>query len=206
MQTYLEKPAVSSYPLHPLIENRWSPLGFADRAVEVNKICSLLEAARWAPSSFNEQPWRFVVGLRQETPDSHELLQSLLVPGNDWAKKAPVLMLSVAKKNFSLNHEPNRHALHDVGLAVENMVIQAQALGLTCHQMGGFYMDKALERLQIPAEEYEPVAMIAIGYPGSPEALPEALRAREMAPRTRQPLQEMVFSDRWGSAFPLCFT
>jgi nitroreductase len=206
MTPAMEKPANAPYPLHPLIEARWSPRAFADREVEVGKICSLLEAARWAPSCYNEQPWRFFFGLRQETPQAYAILQDLLVPGNAWAKKAPVLMLSVAKRHFSHDHAPNRHALHDVGLAVANMVLQAQSLGLVCHQMAGFYPDKALERLQIPAEAYEPVAMMAIGYPGDPETLEEPLRSRERAPRSRRPLQELVFSDQWGAVFPLCFT
>lgn len=201
----MENPALLSYELHPLIQSRWSPRAFETRPVESWKICSLLEAARWAPSCFNEQPWRYFVGSQDATPQAHAALANLLMPGNDWARQAPVLMLSVAKCHFSYNGEPNRHAQHDVGLATENLVLQAEALGLATHQMAGFYADKASETLHIP-EEYEPMAMIAIGYPGSPDQLPAPLRERELAPRSRKSLQELVFSDQWGHGYPVCFT
>src|SRR5690606_2593036 len=123
----------------------------------------------------NEQPWRFCVGTVDATPETHQLLQSFLMEGNAWAKKAPVLILSVAKRNFTYNGKPNRHALHDVGLAVENMVLQAQSMGLHAHQMAGFHADLAAEKLGLPPE-YEPVAMIAIGYMDEPDTLSEELK------------------------------
>lgn len=201
----MNKPADCKYPLHPLIQERWSPRAFDSKEVESWKICSMLEAARWAPSSFNEQPWRFFVGAAGVNPQTHQRLQELLMPGNSWAKKAPVLMLSVAKLEFSHNNQPNRTCQHDLGLAVENLVLQAQHLGLTTHQMAGIYLDKARELLLIPTG-YEPVAMIAIGYPGSPDALPPELKERELEVRDRKPLQELVFSDQWGVTYPVCFT
>ncbi len=202
----MEKPANSHYPLNPLIRNRWSPRAFEDRPVESWKICSMLEAARWAPSCFNEQPWRFIVGSVDMTPRSHELIGQVLMEGNNWAKKAPVLMLSVAKLHFEYNGKPNRHAQHDVGLAVENLVIQAMDLGLQTHQMAGFHLDKAHDLLAIPRDTYEPMAVIAIGYPGSADLLEGELRNRELSERERQPLQSMVFNERLGVSYPVCFT
>jgi nitroreductase len=199
------KTADNKYQLNPLIRKRWSTRAFDVRPVESGEICSLLEAARWAPSSYNEQPWRFFVGSRDLTPHALTLLQDLLLPGNSWAKNAPVLILTVAKPDFSHNGEPNRHWQHDVGLATENIVLQAEALGLVTHQMAGFQVQKAIDTLMIPPG-YEPMSIIAVGYPGDPESLPEELKTRERAPRSRRMLQEMVFSDQWGATYPVCFT
>jgi nitroreductase len=198
----MEKPTDARYPIHDLIRRRWSPRAFADRPVEPEKLRSLLEAARWAPSSFNEQPWNFIVATR-ENGEEFERMLSCLVEGNvAWAKNAPVLMLSVAKLKFERTGKPNRHAFHDVGLAAENLVIQATALGLVVHQMAGIQVDKAREVYRIP-EGYEAVAGIAVGYPGDPATLPEPLREREQAPRTRKPLESFVFTSRWGQASPV---
>lgn len=193
----MEKPAQTQYPIHELLRNRWSPRAFAVRAVSPETLRSLFEAARWAPSSFNEQPWSFLVAAH-ENPEDFSRLLSCLVDGNiAWAKYAPVLMLSVAKLKFEHNQKPNRHAFHDVGLAAENLVIQASALGLMVHQMAGIHVDKARETYGIP-EGYDAVAGFAIGYPGEPQSLPEGLRERELAPRSRKPVESFVFSGRWG--------
>jgi nitroreductase len=170
--------------------------------IEPEKLRSLLEAARWAPSSYNEQPWSFIVATK-DGPEEHGRLLSCLVEGNvRWAQHAPVLMLSVATLAFERNQKPNRHAFHDVGLAVENLVIQGMTLGLFVHQMAGFHVNKAREEYGIP-EGHEPVAAIAIGYLGDPGRLPDDLRERELAPRTRKPMESFVFSGRWGQASPL---
>ena len=193
----MEKPAVSAHPIHELLKRRWSPLAFSGRMVEPEKLQSLFEAARWAPSCFNEQPWNFVVCTR-DSPEDHERLVSCLSEGNlPWARTAPVLMLSVARRTFARNGNPNRHALHDVGLAVENLILQAMALDLFVHQMGGFDVAKARSLFGIP-DDHEPVAAIALGYPGDPEQLPPPLRERQMAPRQRKPLDQFVFGGRWG--------
>ena len=193
----MEKPAQTQYPIHEILRNRWSPRAFADRAVSPETLRSLFEAARWAPSSFNEQPWSFLVATRENPEDFNRLL-SCLVDGNiAWAKYAPVLMLSVAKLKFEHNQKPNRHAFHDVGRAGENLVIQASALELMVHQMAGIHVDKARESCGIP-EGYDPVAGFAIGYPGEPQTLPEGLRERELAPRSRKPAESFVFGGRWG--------
>ena len=198
----MQKLAETRYPIHELLRERWSPRAFADRMVEPEKLRSLLEAARWAPSSFNEQPWSFIVATK-EHPGEYERLLSCLVEGNiRWAQHAPVLMLSVARLAFERNQKPNRHAFHDVGLAAENLVIQATALGLAVHQMAGFHVDKARELFSIP-DGHEPVAALVLGFPGDPAGLPEDLRERELAPRIRKLLESFVFSGQWGQPSPL---
>jgi nitroreductase len=196
------KIAQTQYPVHELISRRWSPRAFADRLVPEDDICRILEAARWAPSSSNEQPWSFLIATKAY-PEDYRRLFSCLVPGNQlWAGQAPVLMLSVARLVFEEDGSPNRHAMHDVGLAVENLILQASALELFVHQMAGFEVDKARELFQIPSQ-YEPAAMIALGYVGDPNRLPEQLRVRELASRVRKPLTEFVYTGRWGSPSPV---
>lgn len=203
----LRKPAPSQYDLHELIQNRWSPRAFQTKPVEGRKVCAMLEAAQWAPSSYNEQPWRFFIGNRDMDPGAWQALYDLMVPQNQvWAEKAPLLLLSLARMNFTHNGKPNRHAFHDVGLATENLVLQAEALGLAVHMMAGFYVDKAVETLGIPPE-YEPVAMAAIGYQAEVDALPNAdLKEREQSGRERKPLQEICYSGHWDRAYSACFT
>ncbi|MFY9530308.1 MAG: nitroreductase family protein [Candidatus Acidiferrales bacterium] len=192
----MEKPADVQHPIHELLRSRWSPRAFADRPVEPGVLRSLFEAARWAPSSNNEQPWYFIVATRDDREEFDRVL-SCLVDGNiAWAKNAPVLMISVAKLKFD-NGKPNRLAYHDVGQAAANLTLEATARGLFVHQMGGIHVEKAREVLGIP-EGYDPVAGIALGYPGDPEKLSEPYRERELAPRSRKPLASFIFNDRWG--------
>jgi len=191
------KTASADHPLHELIAQRWSPRAFADRPLGEGELGSLLEAARWAPSSFNDQPWSFVVG-RKGAGDAYAKLASCLVPANAaWATAAPVLMLSVARLAFAANGRPNRHAQHDVGLATASLVLQAQALGIATHMMAGFDAERARAELAIP-DGHEPLAMIAVGYPGPADQLPAPLREREEAPRERKPLADFVFGAAWG--------
>lgn len=195
------KTAVTDHPIHELIADRWSPRAFADTRVEAEALGSLFEAARWAASCFNEQPWRFLVASRDTDPDGHARLATCLMSGNAWAARAPVLALSVAKRTFTRNDKPNRHAAHDVGLAVGNLSIQAQACGLVLHQMGGFDGEKARAELGIP-DDHDPIAMIAIGYPGAADSLPDELAARERAPRERLPLRSILFGAGWEHPGP----
>lgn len=192
----MEKPADNRHPIHDLIKRRWSPRAFSDQPVEKEKLLHLLEAARWAASSFNEQPWRFLIATKEDKAE-YEKLFSTLVPGNQaWAMQAPVLMLTVAKLQFALNQKPNRHAFHDVGLAMGNLSLEATELGLFIHQMAGFSVEKARELFEIPPDA-EPVAMVAIGYPGDPKTLPENLREKELSPRQRKSLEELVYFGKW---------
>ncbi len=197
----MEKPADTQYPLHDLLTRRWSPRAYSEQPVGPDMLLSLLEAARWAPSSSNEQPWRFVVATKEEPADYDRLLACLLEGNRKWADRAPVLMLSVARMDFEEDGRPNRHAFHDVGLASENLLLQATALGLVAHPMAGFDVERARAELKIPSG-YEPVAMIAVGYPGELSVLPEYLQQRELKPRERKPTAEITFSGQWGRSLP----
>lgn len=199
------KAAAAAHPIHPLIQHRWSPRAFAEQTVEPEKLLSLLEAARWAASGGNGQPWHFIVGARGTA--THGKLVEALREGNlPWAAQTPVLMLTVAKTMTGSGQpnggQPNRHALYDVGLAVANLTVQAATLDLFVHQMAGFYPEKARELFAIP-EGYEPVTMVAVGYLGDPETLNEIMRERELSPRVRRPLQEFVFEEEWGQTAAL---
>jgi nitroreductase len=193
----MENPAPTNVPIHDLIRRRWSPRAFVDRGVETQDLVALLEAARWAPSSGNEQPWRFLIARREE-PENFARLLACLVPGNQrWAASAPVLLLTTTRRAFLRHDKPNRHAMHDAGLALANLLIEATARGLAAHPMAGFDAAAARTAFSIP-EDFEPVAAVAIGYSGGPEQLPDDLRQREIAPRTRRPLAESVFGTTWG--------
>jgi nitroreductase len=198
----MEKPARTDYPIEETLRRRWSPRAFADRSVEPDKLLSLFEAARWAPSSFNEQPWSFVVATKDKPDEYAQLLNCLTEKNQQWARLAPVLMVSIAKLNFEKNGKPNRHAFHDVGMAVGNLLVQATAVGLFVHQMAGFSVDKVREAYSVP-EDFEPVAAIAIGYAAEPEVLPESFREQEVGTRSRKPIKSFVFEDKWGESSPL---
>ncbi len=197
----MDKPADTQYPIHDLLRHRWSPRAFDDRPIEPEKLRSLFEAARWAPSSNNGQPWRFLVATKDDKAGYDRLFSCLVKANQKSAYRAPVLMLSVAQLQFE-DGSPNRHALHDVGMAAENLVLQGTALGLVAHQMAGFRIDQARADCKIP-KGYEPVAMIAVGYPGDPAQLSDRLRAREVQPRVRKPLTELVYSATWEQPSPL---
>ena len=193
----MNKFAVTEYEIHPFIKKRWSPVGFSEGAITPDQLGSLMEAARWAPSCYNDQPWSFIYGFKGTKP--HQDLVNCLVPANAaWASKAPLLLLSIASTKFKHNGKDNDYALHDVGLAVGQMLIQATSMGLMTHQMAGYDKDKARSLFNIP-DNYEPVAMIAMGGPAEPGSLPEDLQKREDNARSRKPLQEMVFEGTWGN-------
>jgi len=202
----LDKPASVSYPVHELIQQRWSPRAFVDKSVALEKVCSLLEAARWAPSCYNEQPWRFFVGHKSSSPEAWQTLFDLLVPFNQqWCKNAPLLILSVCKKTFSHSGDFNAHAEHDCGMAFENVTLQAVALGLVSHQMAGYNWRQAPELLSLPPD-FKPMTMMAVGYQGQPSDISDTeLRAQEAEPRQRKTLQEITLSTRWGQPFSSCF-
>ncbi len=192
----LRKPAKTASPIHDLLAHRWSPRAFDSRPVEPDKLLSLFEAARWASSSFNAQPWYFIVATKDDPENFQRVLDCFVERNQSWAKNAPVVALSVAKLQLD-NGKPNRHAFHDVGQAVANLALQATALGLEIHQMAGIDPEKARQIFGIP-EGYEAVAGIALGYPGDPASLPDQMRERELAPRERKPLDAFVFTGRWG--------
>jgi nitroreductase len=193
----MDKPAPADHPIHDLIRRRWSPRAFAPRPVEPDKLLRLLEAARWAPSSYNEQPWAYLVASSAGPAAFAKMLDCLVEGNRAWAKAAPVLMVSVAHRTLTRNGNPNPHAWHDVGLASAMLTLQATADGLAVHQMAGILPDRVRETYGVPAD-WDPVAGLAVGYPGDPDSLPDPLRQRELAPRTRKPLAEFIFADAWG--------
>jgi nitroreductase len=176
-----------------LILRRWSPRAFADKEIPAKELKALFEAARWAASSSNEQPWRFLVGRRGD--ETYQKIFNALVEFNQtWAKSAPVLMVSVAKKNFTAKGNPNKFALHDTGAATANLALHATGNGLHTHSMAGFDPEQVRASFAIPSD-YEIGAVTAIGYFGDPAGLPEHLQKIELAPRQRKPLEEFVFSE-----------
>jgi nitroreductase len=198
----LRRPAANDHPIHPLIAERFSAIAFAKRAVAPEAVRTVLEAARWAASSFNEQPWAFFVALREDSASYQPLLNCLIDSNRTWAQRAPVLLLSVARLRFAANGKANPHAWHDVGAASASMALQATALGLALHPMAGFFRERAVEQLAIPSD-CEPVAAFALGYPDDPSALPEKLAQRAQAARTRKPLDQFVYRGRWAEPAPL---
>ncbi len=176
-----------------LIRRRWSPRIYSDKEVSSEELTRLFEAARWAASSSNEQPWRFIVGRRGD--ETYKKIFAALVEFNQsWVKTAPVLVLSVGKKTFTSNGSPNPYNLHDTGAASANLALQATADGLHIHSMAGLDREQVRASFAIPSD-YEVGAAIAIGYFGNPDDLHERMRKNEVAPRERKPLAEFVFSD-----------
>jgi nitroreductase len=194
------------YPVLPELLSRWSPRSFADRDPETHKLASIFEAARLAPSAHNSQPSRFIVGRRGDGT-TYERLFSCLDPHNQlWAHAAPVLVLgAVSQRRFSQvtgGFVPYAHCMHDLGLAVMSLIVQAQHLGLHCHPMAAFDPDRAQAEFAIPPL-FMPGIMIALGYLGSPQSLPEPVRAQENGVRIRRQLEELVFEEGWGQAAAL---
>lgn len=195
----MENPAITNHEIHPLIAQRWSPRAFDSKPVETEKLAQLFEAARWSASCFNDQPWVFIVATKDDTVNYQKLLDCLVPFNVSWAQAAPVLGFIVAQKNFKHNGKPNAWGEYDAGQAAATLAIQATALGLVTHQMGGFDADKAIATFNIP-ETARPIAAIAIGYAGEASNLPTDLQEKETAPRTRQPLSSFVFAGSWGDA------
>ena len=197
-----EKRASIDYPISELIAERWSPYAFDNRLVPDADLRSLFEAARWAPSSYNEQPWSYIVATRDNSEQFQRLLSCLVDANQVWAKAAPVLALGVVSLKFARNAKDNRAAVHDLGLASGNLVLEATVRGLFVHQMIGILPDRAREIYGIH-EGYEAWTGLAIGYRGDPTNLPEPLRERERTPRQRKPLHEFVFNGKWENPSPL---
>ncbi len=194
------KHAKAEHPIQDFVAKRWSPYGFAARDVSEANLRSLFEAARWAASSFNEQPWNYIVATRAQETEFARLLSCLVNANQSWAKAAPVLALGVATLHFKRNNKPNRVAIHDLGLATGNLVAEATARGLSVHQMAGILRERAREIYEIP-EGSEAVTAIAIGYAGDPGAFSEEIRERDLALRERKPQRDFVFGASWGDPF-----
>ncbi len=195
----IEKKASQRAPIHSLIASRWSGRAYDEsRTVSVENIHSLLEAARWAPSCFGDEPWRYIVTDKTVDLDSWEKALSCLSEGNQsWAKAAPVLILVCAHKQFSHNNKPNRWAEYDTGAATLSLVLQATDLGLMAHQMGGYDRDRAQELFHVP-DDYGTIAVMAIGYQLNANELPNDLKERELSERKRNEPEQLFYKGDWG--------
>lgn len=181
-------------------QHRHSPLAYADQPISSEHLSQLLKTFQWAPSAFNEQPWRIILGIKGQGDTYDKILGTLAEFNQLWAQQAPVLLIVSAKTHFTQFERPNDHATYDTGQAMGSMAIQAAALDLHMHQMGGFSAEAAREIFQIP-EGFQPMAAAAIGHLGGEDRLHPSLEARAKAPRTRKDLSEIVFTGNWGEGF-----
>lgn len=196
MQT---KPAITQVKLHDIIEARWSPRAFdIEKPISPETLTALMEAARWAPSCFNDQPWRFIVCNKAGDESHWQRAFSCINEKNQlWAKNAPLLILSVAMENFNHNGKPNRFAEYDTGAASVSLCLQATALGLVSHQMGGFDAQKAREVFELP-DGCHPMAMMAIGYQAEADILDDNFKEAESKERSRAELEERFYFGKFG--------
>jgi nitroreductase len=189
-QNSMIKTAVTRLPVLDLIKNRWSARAFSEQKITDEQILTLIEAAAWAPSAMNEQPWRYRYGLSGTLIFDH--LWDCLLSGNQpWTKNAAALILCTAKKNFDRNQAPNRHALHDTGMANAFLMLQATKMDIYGHIMGGYAPDKLRETIQL-SEDEEDVCIIALGFLGNPDQLEEPFRTREITPRSRKAIEDFI--------------
>lgn len=198
----LKKPAQTSTPVHELIRERWSPRSFDAKAVSGTDLTAILEAARWAPSCNNGQPWRFIVATKADAAGYETALQGFNVRNQRWAKTAPVLIFTLARKTFEANGAANGYAGYDTGAAVAMLTVEAEARGLRVHQAAGIEKDKIRAAYGVP-EEFDVVSGLAIGFQGDPDALPEELPGREKEPRQRKALADIAFAGTFGAAAKL---
>lgn len=194
----MKKPATTQQPISEIIANRWSGRAYnPNKPVTDEQVTALLEAARWAPSCYGDQPWRFVLCNKGKNPQAWQAAFDTLAESNQaWAKNAPLLVLVCANTLFRHNGKPNRWAAYDTGAATENLCLQATELRLVAHQMGGFSVEAARKAFYVP-EQFELMAMVAIGHGDTPESLPDDLRERQLAPRQRLALGELFFDGIW---------
>ncbi len=192
-----EKKLQTDNVIDNLISSRWSPYGFSDQRLSAEQIRSLFEAARWAPSCYNEQPWFYIIATKDDSEEYNKLLSCLTEGNREWARNAPLLVLGVISTKFSRNGEPNRHAQHDLGLASANLTMQAVSMGLAVHQMAGIIPQRAKELYNIP-KDYEVMTGLAIGYPDSNADIDEVFRKRDEKRRPRKKLSEFLFESGWG--------
>lgn len=195
----MQKPAITQVAIDQTIANRWSGRAYdAVKPVSHEQVLAMLEAARWAPSCYGDQPWRFIVWNKADNAAGWQQAFDCIVPGNQgWAKDAPVLVLICADTLFGHNQQPNRFAQYDTGAAAENLCLQATAMGMMAHQMGGYNADLARGKFNIP-EQYTLMAMISVGFPADISSLTGEALARETAERNRKPLSELFFNGSWG--------
>ncbi|WP_216688562.1 nitroreductase family protein [Hymenobacter siberiensis] len=183
--------APTTYPVHDLIRSRWSPRSYSAQPIAQDTLNQVFEAASWAFSAMNAQPWQYIYAHKADTTAFQKILDTLM-PGNQpWAKNAPVLIIALAKTQFD-NGQPNGAALHDLGAANATLFLEATAMSLHGHVMGGFDREKLRQNFNLP-DNVAPVAVLALGYLGEAELLEEPFLSREKAARNRKPLVEFVF-------------
>lgn len=198
-----KRPAPVGVPVHDLIKHRWSPRAFDSKPLTAQDLKCLFEAARWASSSYNAQPWYFIIATKEDPENFQKVLSTFVEFNQGWAKNAAAVGLSVAGHKMPHDGSQNRHAFHDVGQAATTLSLEAASHGFQVHQMAGILPDKAREVFGIPAD-FEAVAGFAIGYPGDPNSLPEGrLRDQESGDRQRKPLSDFVFTGKWGNVSPI---
>lgn len=193
----LQKPAETSQPVHDLIRDRWSPRAFLDKPVPMDVLVSLFEAARWAASCNNSQPWRFIVASREDPAEYETLLGCFNDRNQSWAVPAPVLMIACADKNLP-DGRPSNHGWYDTGAAMAQFTFQASTHGLVVHQAQGILPDKIVATYGVP-DDFDVCTGIAVGYQGEAETLPDDYAKREVLPRDRKPVTEFVFTGVFGT-------
>jgi nitroreductase len=186
---------VTKYPVHELIRSRWSARAFSNQSIDEDTLFTIFEAASWAASSNNEQPWRYIYARREDKKTFHAMVECLMPGNRPWARNAAALILCVIKNTAGAENRPNPIALHDAGLANATLLLQAISQNIYGHMMGGYDRKIAREKFDIP-EGYEPVVFIALGYLDSHEMLEEPFKTREVTPRTRKSLDEIVFHEK----------
>jgi len=194
----MEKKASTKHTIHPLLEKRWSPRSFSVESIDIEKIKRIFEAARWSSSSFNEQPWRYMVGIKTKGETYDKIYKTLAGFNQQWAIQAPLLVLCCAKKHFTQRDANNEHYKYDIGQSVANLIFQANYEDLMAHQMAGFNQQMAVELFNIPID-FVPITVIALGYEGDPETLPEEIKKLEYAERVRNELNTFIFEEKFGN-------
>lgn len=191
----MNRTAPTDIPIHQSLQKRWSPYALdPERMVSADDLHALFEAARWMMSSYNAQPWRYIVGTRDRSPEIRDQIFDVLLEGNQpWAQNAPVLALGIVQHNFEHNGEPNKAAVHDLGAASAGLTVEATSRGLAVHQMIGIDPDKARETFAL-ADGLEPFTGLAIGYPGEASVIPHKYAQRDLAPRERKPLSNIILA------------
>lgn len=197
-----QKLASPDRAVHDWIRVRWSPYAFSPREVSSQDLLALFEAARWAPSSYNEQPWRYIIATRDQSEQFDTVISCLAEGNRPWARRAPVVGIGMTRVVFERNGEPNRAAVHDLGLASAFLTLEATSRGLYVHQMIGILPERVRLVYQLP-DDVEPYTGLAIGYLGDPDGLEEPYRQRDLAARTRRPLASFLFSGRYGEGVQL---
>lgn len=196
----MKKEAPADHRIHPILAQRWSPRAISSQKISEPDLLSLFEAARWAPSCYNDQPWHFIIATKDNEQEFSKMLDCLVEKNRAWAANAYLLVIGVVKKTFRNRDKINRHSFHDLGLALENLMLQATWLGIYSHAMAGFSPEKARSTYEIP-EDFEPLTAVALGYPGDPDALTEDFKEMEYAERQRLELTDVLFKGKWGQSY-----